>query len=230
MEKKKKPIWQKQIIIISILVVIFIIITARKMIIIKNLQSNIEKYRNAENYYATIYQYQGNNLQIYTSYKKGNKSLSTVKSLNEDGTRTLINYTDDKISHLYFDVPGSKVAILDGNGVPGAVQIAEGLYTENVWQFIVRAIKSSIKTEECNGKECYRIQIGCFDLMCFNNHNNDVCYFDKETGLKVREFNGTVGDGENKINIVSDYHYEFDIVKDEDIKEPNISEYTIQEN
>ena len=115
------------------------------MIIIKNLQSNIEKYRNAENYYATIYQYQGNNLQIYTSYKKGNKSLSTVKSLNEDGTRTLINYTDDKISHLYFDVPGSKVAILDGNGVPGAVQIAEGLYTENVWQFIVRAIKSSIK-------------------------------------------------------------------------------------
>ncbi len=230
MEKKKMKIWKKILIIISILVVIFIIITARKMIIIKNLQSNIEKYRNAENYYATIYQYQGNNLQIYTSYKKGNKSLSTVKSLNEDGTRTLINYTDDKISHLYFDVPGSKVAILDGNGVPGAVQIAEGLYTENVWQFIVRAIKSSIKTEECNGKECYRIQIGCFDLMCFNNHNNDVCYFDKETGLKVREFNGTVGDGENKINIVSDYHYEFDIVKDEDIKEPNISEYTIQEN
>lgn len=230
MENKKMKLWKIILITILIFVALFIIIIARKMIIIKNLQFKIEKYIDKDNYYATIHQYQGNNLQIYTSYKKGNKSLSTVKSLNEDGTKTLINYTDDKISHLYFDVPGSKIAILDGNGVPGTVQIAEGLDTENVWQFIVRAIKSSIKTEECNGKECYKIQIGCFDLMCFNNHNNDVCYFDKETGLKVREFNGTVGDGENKINIVSDYHYEFDIVKDEDLKEPNISEYTIQKN
>lgn len=54
--------------------------------------------------------------------------------------------------------------------------------------------------------------------------------FNKDTGLKVKEFNGTIGDGENKINIVLDYHYEFDIVKDEDLKEPDISEYTIQEN
>lgn len=230
MEKKEMKIWRKILIIILIIVVLFIIGTARKMIIIRRLQSKMEKYESADNYCVTIYEYQGTNLQINTTYKKNTKSLSKVKSLSENSNRTLVSYNDDKVSHVYFDVPGSKLAILDGNGLPGPIQIQNELETQNLWQFIVRAIKSSIKTEQCNGKECYKIQVGCFDILCFDNHENDVCYFDKDTGLKVREFNGTVGDGENKINVVLDYQYEFDIVKDEDLKEPDISEYTIQEN
>lgn len=230
MEKKKTKMWKKILIIILILVVLLIILTARKMIIIRSLQSKMKKYENVDNYYATIYEYQGTNLQINTTYKKDNTSLSTVKSLSEGSNRTLIAYTDDEVSHIYIEVPGSKLAILDGNGVPGPIQIQNELETQNLWQFIVRSIKSSIKTEECNGKECYKIEVSCFDLFCFDKHDNVVCYFDKDTGLKVRELNGTVGDGEDKINIVSDYHYKFNSVQDEDLKEPDISEYTIQEN
>lgn len=230
MEKKKMKVWKKFLIIILIIVALFVIITVRKMIIIKNLQSKMEKYDSVDNYYARIYQYQGTNLQINTTYKKNNTSLSKVKSLSENSNRSLIAYNDDNVSHIYFDVPGSKIAILDGNGIPGPIQIQNELETQNLWQLMVRAIKSSIKTEECNGKECYKIQVGCFDILCFDKHENTVVYFDKDTGLKAREFNGSVGDGENKINTVSDYYYEFDVVKDEDLKEPDISEYTIQEN
>lgn len=230
MEKKKMEIWKKILIVILILVALFIIITARKMIIIGSLQSKMKEYDNVDNYYATIYEYRGTNLQISTTYKKDNTSLSMIKSLGENSDRSLISYNNDKVSHIYIEVPGSKLAILDGNGVPGSIQIQNELETQNLWQFIVRSIKSSIQTEECNGKECYKIQVGCFDILCFNNHKNVVYYFDKDTGLKVRELNGTVGDGENKIDIVSDYHYEFNIVKDEDLKEPDIAEYTIQEN
>lgn len=228
MEKKKMKMWKKVLIIVLILVLLFIIITTRKMIIINSLQSKMEKYVKVDNYYAMIYEYQGSELHVKTTYRKANISLFTVKSLSESGTRTLTTYTDDKVSHTYIDVSNEKIAILDG--IPGAIQIENELETQNLWQFIVRAIKSSIQTEECNGKECYKIQVGCFDILCFDKHDNVVCYFDKDTGLKVRELNGTVGDGENKINMVSDYHYEFDIVKDEDLKEPDISEYTVQEN
>lgn len=227
MEKMK--MWKKVLIVVLILVLLFIIITARKMIIIKNLQSKMEKYEKVDNYYATMYSYQGTNLQIHTTYRKDNISLSTVKSLSENETTILTNYTDDKVSHIYMDTPESKIAILDGSGIPSSIQIQNELVTQNLWQSIVRAVKSSVKTEECNGKECYKIEVSCFDLFCFDKHDNIVYYFDKDTGLKIRELNGTVGDGDNKINMVSDYHYEFDVVKDENLKEPDISEYIIQE-
>lgn len=223
MEKKKMKLWKKILIIILIFVALFMIITVRKIVILKNLQSKMQKYANEDNYYAMIYQYQGDSIQIMKSYKKGDRSLSIAKVLNENGMRTLKNYTEGKTSHLYIEVPENKIAILNGNGVPDAIQITNELYIENMWQLIVRAIKSSIKTEKCNGKDCYKVQIGCFD-------ENVVCYFDKNTGLKVREFNGTINDGDNKINIVSDYNYEFGVVKEGDLKEPNISEYVIQEN
>ncbi len=118
----------------------------------------------------------------------------------------------------------------NSNGVPGKIEILDYLYTQNIWEFLIISIKSSIKTEEVNGKECYRINVSCFDIFCFDNHRLDTYYFEKETGLLIRKENGTSGYDGDKINLVSDYYYEFDIVKDDDLKEPDISEYTIQEN
>ena len=235
MEKKKMKLWKKLLIIFLVILLFFIIITTRKMIIINDLQNKAQKYIDSNNYFATIYQYQGNNLQIYTTYKKLDKSLSTIKSLSESGTRTLISYADENVNHMYFDVLESKIAILDGNGVPGSIQIDNALYTENLWQFALRAIFSDIKSEECNGKQCYKIEVALVPVVfspdyLYSENAKTTIYFDKETGLKVREFNGTAEKNEEKINIVSDYHYEFDNVKDEDLKEPDISQYKIQEN
>ena len=55
-------------------------------------------------------------------------------------------------------------------------------------------------------------------------------YFEKETGLIIREFNGTSTKENGEVtNLVTDYRYEFNNVKDEDIIEPDISKYTIQQ-
>ena len=231
MEKKDRKMGKKILIIILIFVALFIILTARKMIIIRNLQSNVKKYINVDNYYARVYEYQGSSLNINETYKKGEISLSTFKHLNEEKSKSkLINYKKGELSNLYIDTLNEKIVMINSNGVPGEIEILDYLYTENIWQFLVRSIKSSIKAEEINGKECYKINVSCFDILCFDNHRLDTYYLEKNTGLLIRKENGTSGYDDDKINLVSDYYYKFDIVKDEDIKEPDISEYKIQEN
>lgn len=224
MDKKKIKFGKIILIVMLILLVIFLIVTARKIIIIKTLQNKVKPYMQSDNYYAMKSDYYGNSIQIYQTYKKGNTSLSTVKSLSENGTKSLISYINDEINHIYMEVPGDKIAILKGNGIPGSLQI-EGLASQNLGQFMIMSVFSNVKSEECNGKQCYKIEVA-YSL----TSPKMTIYFDKDTGLKVRDFNGTSGENENKINIVSDYRYEFNNVKDNDLKEPDISEYTIQEN
>ncbi len=222
MKKKNIKLWEKILIIVLVIVSIFIILTVRKMVIIGNLQHKNSQYINSNNYHATISSYYGRNLQISDTYKKGNKILSTLKSFNTNNTKTITNYSDGIVSHTYLDVAETKIAILNGEGNVGSIQITNELSTQNIGQFLIMSVFSSINSEECNGKQCYKIEVA------YSLTNKTTIYFDKNTGLKVREFNGTIGEGNEKVNIVSDYKFEFDTVKDEDLKEPNLEQYTIQ--
>lgn len=230
MDKKKTKIWKNILIAILVILVIMIIIVGRKMIILKNLQNKVEQYRDANNYKATIRSYYGNSIQIFTTYKMNEKILSILKAnADKDIKTTLINYEDNEVKHTFIEAEQEKIAILEGNGLPVSVQIENGLKTQNLWQFITMAIFSDIEPEECNGKQCYKIYLAYSLSARLDTRKMATTYFDKETGLKVREFNGVSEEsGEEKINIVTDYYYEFGNVKDEDVKEPDISEYTIQ--
>lgn len=229
MEKKKMKLWKKILIIILIILLFFIIITARKMVIMNNLENKSKQYTNLDNYQVTKFNYQGDNLQIFKTYKKGDKSLSIIKLLNENGTRSLTSYIDGNINHLYLDVQEAKIAILEGNGVPSPMQIYDSLYTENLWQKILMATFSNIKSEECNGKNCYKIELAFSPNYLYSENEKVTVFFDKETGLTVRKTDGTLEKNGKKTNIIADYYYEFNNVTDDDLKEPDISQYKIQE-
>ncbi len=229
MEKKKMKLGKKILIVFLVIFAIFILIVGRKMIILKRLQNKAEQYREANNYKAIIREYQGNGIQVFTTYKRNEKALSVLKRYTEKDVRKLTNYSDNEVKHTFIEVGEDKIAILKGNDLPAMVQI-EGVSTGNLWQFITMSIFSDIQKEECNGKQCYKIYFAYSLTDRLDEKKMVTTYYDRQTGLKVREFNGTSGEGENKINMVSDYRYEFDIVNEEDIKEPNISEYTVQDN
>lgn len=231
MEKKKIRLGKKILIVILVILAIFIVLQLRKVIIINSLQSKAKNYMEIDNYKAVVHQYQGDNMQTYTTYKSNGKSLSILKAYSTEDIRTLINYKDKEIAHTFIEAGGEKVVILKGNNIPAPIEISNGLNTENLWQFIIATIFSKIESEECNGKQCYKIEVSYSPNILYDD-GTDVAtiYLDKETGLKVREINGTIKMDENKINIITDYEYEFNNVDDTMLIEPDISQYKLQEN
>ena len=78
---------------------------------------------------------------------------------------------------------------------------------------------------------------GCCEIGDFYSSNilyvgegKFALYIDKETGLAVKNQNGAVVDANGvKTPIIMDYEYKFDVVTDEELVEPDISEYEIQQ-
>ena len=231
MEKKKMNLWKKILIVIFILLIIFIAFVIRKMIIFNYLQNKLANYINSENYCESIYQYEGDSLLIQHIYKKEGKSLSTLKVLTEDDTNhKMTNYSDGEVQHTFIDIKDSKIAILDENTILGGIHITNELYTENLWQLITMSIFSKITTEKCNGKDCYKIDLVYNPSILFDPKAKMIIYYEKQTGLRVRAFEGTSTVEGRTTNMMSDYYYEFNNVTDDDLKEPNINEYNIQKS
>ena len=91
---------------------------------------------------------------------------------------------------------------------------------ENFWQLLFNSITSSITTAQLDGKECYVIS-SSYNLNFIYEGDSDTVkvYIDKETGLalKCEEVNN---------NRITKYQYSFDTVQDEDLKEPDMEQYT----
>ena len=101
---------------------------------------------------------------------------------------------------------------------------SEGVVKTRYWYLIdslkeklkdpISIFKYSIKSAIVNGKKCYQFI-----------SNEDILYFDKETGLVVRWENlagQTITGIRKKVEIQStlnDYEYEFNVVEDKDLEE-----------
>ena len=53
-------------------------------------------------------------------------------------------------------------------------------------------------------------------------------YIDKETGLPVRLPGGTYTSNQGTVDTIIEFDFEFDTVTEEDVQEPNITQYRIQ--
>lgn len=105
--------------------------------------------------------------------------------------------------------------------------INDFLYTENIFEFIVNSVCSSIKSAECNGKECYKIQ-EFYSSNFLYLEGGSTMYIEKGTGLPVRIESGVISTNNGTTNTLIDYQYKFNCVTDEDLKEPDVNEYKIQ--
>lgn len=243
---KKLRIFQA---IILIFVIIFIAITARKMIIIQSMQNKIIKYEAIDNFYIKSYYYQGDKINFYEDYNKGNNYKSKASSLwfTDDDTRLDVFevYGNGKRENWYWldnynnKDKTIKEAKLNQESSSEKVKNIIGISnfeTSNFWELLIMAITSDISSENCNGKECYRISYIVFSdfsknpILWKQENYKQIYYLEKETGLPVRSINDrnlkiNKGDKEEILN----FEYDFGNVTDEDLKEPNINEYEIIE-
>ena len=203
-------LWKKILIIVLILFAILAIFIVRKFIIITNLVNESKEYANKTNYFAVVQSLQNGNVNIIKSYNKDGNYLTTFRTYGKDikDERGLIRYKKDSEEIGIIQSGQEKIAILDGS-VLGEVNVVNIFSTfDNTMQQLQFAVMSRITTDNYGNIECYLIEL-----------DNWKMWVEKDTGLIIREING---------GLVSERFYEFDIVKDEDITKPDISDCKIQ--
>ena len=222
--------------IILVIIAFLVIHTVRNMIIIKNLSNKAESYKNANNYYIkSVSINQGNTIECF--YKDG-RYVHTLTNVDElrSITRKMIKYFNGENENTYIEVESEegteKVATLNSNGLPSFGKITNWFDDiDDMKQFILMSLMAHIRSVEQNGKECYEITLVYASNILMPSDGDFALYIEKETGLTIRNINGYSLDANGiKSPIITDYEYRFDVVTDEDLVEPDISEYKVQEN
>lgn len=210
MEKKKMKLWKKILIVVLIVFVIFVAYTIRNYIILTKLINKAKMYADSKNYYAEVIGIQGESVNIGECYRKDDQYISIIRNCNKNiqDERKMIIYSnnDEKMAVIY---SGEGKILLTQNIVLGEIQpsnISQHVF-DNIFKLQISMI-ARIRADECNGNKCYLIEFAKGWKM----------WVDKETGLVIREINGSQ---------VADRKYEFDVVEDEDIVKPDISDCTV---
>lgn len=212
MEKKKMKLWKKILLIVLALLVIFAIFTLRKYIIITNLINASKDYVVKTNYVSDVYCLTSDNVSLTKSYNKDGNYLNTHRtySNNISDIRSLTVYNKDNEMIGIIQSGEDKIALLNGNMVEVTTSVNTISEFDDIKLKIPLAFTSKITTEECNNKECYLIELS----------KDYKIWVEKETGIIVREMD---------LGYITNRNYTFDVVTDEDIKKPDISECKIQE-
>lgn len=209
-------------IILLVVIVLFLIHSIRNFIIISNLQDKVEKYANNDNYHLHTISQQSEQVTLTTDYYKKNNREVTFLERNSNGEITKISlYNNGERIDMFVDSPTTKTAKINTNAlIPGT--IVNALQTDNKWQTFLYSILAKVRSTSFNNKDGYIIEnfLSPFYLPSYEN-NTTKYIIEKDTGLLLKE---------EVNNIVAEKKYEFNSVDDNIFVEPDISQYTIQED
>ena len=205
------------------LLVVLIVQNLRKIIIINNICAIDTS--NYINYHLTVYNYNDISSHFYDVLRKENVSISTLKNLvndyesysyrgeKNDESIQIVTVNDERKAF----VGNSSNVMAPTAHIPNTKNFLE---IDNLFNILTQVY--SINSEECNGKDCYLISIN-------KDNRNLKIWVDKETYLIVRNITitSTKENGE-KTNIVMDWRYEFDCVKDSSLQKPNLEGINIE--
>lgn len=218
------------LIVVIIAISVFFINTFRKYAILVDLAKKVNNYTNSENYHeiATFdrdFEAYGAFKKIET-YRKGN----TVKDIlysPDKGTITNI-YSTTAGSKMFMDLKtGNKVLTYDNNNkelfpaIHPYDMIGEAKFLNSMF--------TGVSSKKIDGVDCYELNCRTFLQGVWTGEPKSYkVYIEKETGLTKQLVQEEKVDGKIK-TLIAKYTYQFDNVKDDDLKAPSdIGEYIIQ--
>jgi len=218
---------KKRVLIILLLLILVIISiplihTLRNFIIINGLQKNLQKYSSSDNY-SVVSADTENGIETtrISFYKKGNKTVTIQEQKMNGESMKTSTYNNGERIDTFFDTPTSKSARLDSkSNFFSDNTIYNYLETNSFWEKIKLSFHSKIKSEEYNGKSCYVIEIPTLNERADKDEKNEY-FIEKDTGLCLKIVSN---------NLIQEKTFEFNKVKDDVFVEPDISQYTLQEN
>lgn len=227
-----------KIIIVVVLILLLCMITigiilTRKHFMIKGIRDNLAKYKSSNNYYVKMINEDDESKVISEIYKKESNYLEKIEIINGDNvSQTCDIYSIDGEIHKYIIAGDNKLAVMKNNNDNEHSDLFCDIFNiSNKWNYIKMLWNIKISNENYNGKECYFINLDkCVKYMddYFGNfllgENEKIedykldYYIEKDTGLIVK----------TSIGPYNEYEYKFDIVTDEDLVEPDISDYDVK--
>ncbi len=222
----KKKIVIILLIVLIIALVIFIGNTTRKIIIIKDLQNKVAEYEKKENIYVKV----DGSSAIAEKFIKDGIEKDIMKK--KDNTVTMIQMIKEHERRMYTIAGEQKNLTISKEEKNDLASKVISFVNTVTWKDLIHdSIVSKIYTEKVGEYECYVIDSMKNTNAIYSDGTMSLkMYLNKETGLAVKVIE-TIKDenGSIKENITT-YIQKFDVVIDEDMIEPNIQEFTIQEN
>ncbi|MCI8383559.1 MAG: hypothetical protein HFJ33_01580 [Clostridia bacterium] len=223
----KKKIVTILFILLIIGLVVFLANTTRKIIIIKDLQNKVSECEKKENIYTKV----DGESAIAEKFIKDGVEKDVIKK--RDNTVTMIQVIKEHERRMYVIAGEQKTLTISKEEKNDLAPTKVVSFVDTVtWKELLHdSIVSKIYTEKVDGYECYVIDSMKNTNATYSEGTISLkMYLNKETGLAVKVIE-TIKDenGSMKENVTT-YNQKFDIITDEDMIEPNIQEFTIQEN
>ena len=223
---------------IGIIALIFFIIFLNNFIKINSIMNRAEKSLQSNNFYKETTQILGNNeTSVTKEYYKDGKYKSIWMIYSNNGVETkMVEYANSNSDERTYIYETEKKAIIEKGDISdiknsNIKNIPFVTSRNNLFAKIGTTFVYSIYTDTFDyGKEYYVLKNR------LEKNNNWEIWIDKETGLPIREINRSSAKsffiGTDVVKEIRDtiqsYKYEFDIVTDEDVKIPDLSNYTIE--
>lgn len=204
--------------ILLLIIVIYVIVIGRRTIIMTSLSRKANENQIYDNYYARLYSYQGDTLTITESYNKGKDYLTTLTRMVNGNEIQKITYYKKGNEQLFITEADGKKNVLDSETMLGGTVLPVTYVSDGLLANLQYAFITGIDSTYCNGKECYIVKGNSYER-----------YIEKETGLAIRSIEKSNKEITRKTDMVVDYEYKFNIVKDSDIVKPDITESIINE-
>ena len=209
--------------IILIFVVLFIAFPGRNMIIIASLQDKFKEYEQ-----------QSDNVYIKTSYYPS-QTVATYDNYYKDGIeKHVMTFSEDNVTSTQYVYPNQSKTFVDGPdyknlSIMGGQYLYNPLnnytYYDSLKTLFIMSRSYEITSGEVNGKACYILE------STYKKETPGLeFYIEKDTGLALQTIQPVSVNGEDKGIITIRYEYSFGTVTDEDMQEPDVTEYTLVED
>ena len=216
----KKKVFKTIRILVLIIVILMLLYVIRNTIIVTKLQKNIKEYTSKTNFSIKV-----TNLTSETSkmavnyYKKDNKEAVILERNVDENSVKMSFYNNGERKDLFIETNDKKTVQVNTKNQLLGLNITDSLQTDNLWQTILYSSIARIKTENVNGKECYKVSDFYSPYWMYGEKITEF-YIEKDTGLLIK----TVIDDEVAVR-----EYSFDDVEDSAFVEPDIGLYTVVE-
>ena len=198
-------------IIVLVILVLFMIHAIRNYIILSKINENVSKYVESSNMHMKT----TSDKIAVNYYKKDDKE---VVFMQKDNVKISAYKVGEKVDQ-FIDAGDTKTVRLNSGMM--VVQVPNIAQFDTEWQRFLMGSMAFIRSETYKDKQCYIIDnlLSPYYLVSTDKSQLTV---EKDTGLLLK--------GSNDGTEYYEREYEFNNVDDSIFVEPDISEYTIQEN
>ena len=216
----KKKVFKTIGILVLIIVILMLLYVIRNTIIVTKLQKNIKEYTSKTNFSIKVTNLTSEKSKMTVNYyKKDNKEAVILERNVDENSVKMSFYNNGERKDLFIETNDKKTVQVNTKNQLLGLNITDSLLTDNLWQTILYSSIARIKTENVNGKECYKVS-NFYSPYWMYGDNITEFYIEKDTGLLIK----TVIDDEIAVR-----EYSFDDVEDSAFVEPDIGLYTVVE-